>query len=84
MFDAQEKSKVSVHSRLWKCRVCGKNFRSEIFIDRHFDSRHADIISKVEYNDFYAELLIYICFSLFRALLFALPIFVTSSVVVKK
>ena len=32
----------------WSCDYCGKAFIGEIYLDAHFDNRHADTIYKVK------------------------------------
>ena len=39
--DERSKHKVSARAR-WECTRCKKAFRSEDFLDEHFDNRHAD------------------------------------------
>jgi hypothetical protein len=41
IFSRQNKHKLYEPGRFWRCEFCNKEFRSEAFLDRHMDSRHA-------------------------------------------
>jgi hypothetical protein len=41
---AHEANKTALASLQWKCKSCGKVFRSEAYIDAHFDRRHMDAL----------------------------------------
>jgi len=41
----QEEQKQSVRGAQWKCGICGKTFKSEFYLDRHFDNKHQDMLS---------------------------------------
>ncbi|KAJ8901715.1 hypothetical protein NDN08_003921 [Rhodosorus marinus] len=38
----QERSKVRLGSSLWKCGLCGKQFKSSWYLDKHLELRHTD------------------------------------------
>ena len=40
-----EGNKTMITQFQWKCSICGKLFRSEHYLDRHFDRRHLDTLS---------------------------------------
>lgn len=40
MFRQQESEKVHLTANQWQCNYCSKVFRSEKFLDQHFDNRH--------------------------------------------
>lgn len=42
MFLQQEMLKIENHPNSWKCGICSKLFKSEVFLDKHFDNRHAE------------------------------------------
>lgn len=44
-----EQSKERIRSRTWKCNLCNKTFRSEHWLDLHFDRKHSsgDDLSEV-------------------------------------
>mmetsp|Transcript_20312 Transcript_20312/g.30998 ORF Transcript_20312/g.30998 Transcript_20312/m.30998 type:complete len:246 (-) Transcript_20312:219-956(-) len=37
----QERQKKALRLNLWKCRLCGKKFVSEYFLDEHLDRKHS-------------------------------------------
>mmetsp|Transcript_20107 Transcript_20107/g.26561 ORF Transcript_20107/g.26561 Transcript_20107/m.26561 type:complete len:275 (-) Transcript_20107:453-1277(-) len=41
----QESFKSIVRTTQWRCDKCGKTFKSEFYLDRHFDNKHSDILS---------------------------------------
>ena len=41
----QEKQKKAVRSNFWRCKLCGKTFVSEFYLDLHFDRKHEDTLS---------------------------------------
>lgn len=45
MFREQELKKEHVTAHQWQCIYCKKVFRSEKFLDQHFDNRHLDQIN---------------------------------------
>ncbi|MCO5556156.1 hypothetical protein L7F22_009700 [Adiantum nelumboides] len=45
MFREQELKKEHVTAHQWQCIYCKKMFRSERFLDQHFDNRHSDLIN---------------------------------------
>ncbi|KAJ1463047.1 hypothetical protein M885DRAFT_504569 [Pelagophyceae sp. CCMP2097] len=45
VFLAHERAKKAVRANLWKCQTCGKQFRTEAFLDAHLEHRHADLIA---------------------------------------
>jgi len=46
LFFTQEQSKQTIHNTQWKCSVCGKLFKSEFYLDRHFDRKHEDMLTQ--------------------------------------
>lgn len=40
----QEKKKMKVMHRQWQCGECGKMFRSEHYLDLHFERKHQDML----------------------------------------
>mmetsp|Transcript_20052 Transcript_20052/g.33788 ORF Transcript_20052/g.33788 Transcript_20052/m.33788 type:complete len:280 (-) Transcript_20052:173-1012(-) len=40
----QEEHKSSYGSRDQRCGYCGKHFKSDMYLDRHFDNKHQDMI----------------------------------------
>ncbi|KAJ3675467.1 hypothetical protein LUZ60_004509 [Juncus effusus] len=44
MFREQEEHKIHLDVNDWKCGFCKKSFRSEKFLDKHFDNRHSNLI----------------------------------------
>ncbi|KAJ4974159.1 hypothetical protein NE237_007333 [Protea cynaroides] len=45
LFRDQEQHKVHVDFSEWRCGYCKKIFRSEKFLDQHFDSRHSNLLN---------------------------------------
>ena len=43
----QEAHKRELRKNVWKCEHCGKQFRTEFYIDRHMDNKHADKLNEV-------------------------------------
>lgn len=41
VFSRQNKHKLYEPGQFWRCEFCNKQFRSEAFLDRHMDFRHA-------------------------------------------
>eukprot|EP00238_Polyblepharides_amylifera_P001502 CAMPEP_0196572184 /NCGR_PEP_ID=MMETSP1081-20130531/2267_1 /TAXON_ID=36882 /ORGANISM="Pyramimonas amylifera, Strain CCMP720" /LENGTH=177 /DNA_ID=CAMNT_0041889401 /DNA_START=305 /DNA_END=838 /DNA_ORIENTATION=+ len=46
MFREHEEHKYELRRSQWKCNYCGKIFRTEAFLDTHFENRHSDHIPK--------------------------------------
>lgn len=44
LFGDQEKHKVQLDVNEWQCGYCKKSFLSEEFLDKHFDSRHYNLL----------------------------------------
>lgn len=44
MFRAHEANKTKEGLTRWRCKTCGKTFRSQHYIDLHFDRRHMDTL----------------------------------------
>lgn len=44
MLRAHEANKTMLSAAQWKCKTCGKTFRSEAYVDLHFDRRHMHTI----------------------------------------
>lgn len=44
MFHEQEMQKDTIRPTQWQCNYCKKMFRSEEYLDRHFDNRHHDML----------------------------------------
>jgi len=42
MYFSQEKNKTKVSRQNWKCGFCGKQFKSEFYLDRHMRNKHVD------------------------------------------
>ncbi|OWM90569.1 hypothetical protein CDL15_Pgr014872 [Punica granatum] len=45
MFRDQEEHKIHVDINEWRCGYCKKSFRAEKFLDKHFDSRHYNLLN---------------------------------------
>lgn len=45
IFREQESKKEHLTTNQWQCHHCKKVFRSEKFLDQHFDNRHSDILN---------------------------------------
>ncbi|KAH7423198.1 hypothetical protein KP509_12G043500 [Ceratopteris richardii] len=45
MFREQEQKKEHVTAHQWQCPYCRKMFRSEKFLDQHFDNRHLNLLN---------------------------------------
>eukprot|EP00249_Psilotum_nudum_P009752 c22131_g1_i2 orf=937-1539(-) len=45
MFRKQEMDKEHLAANQWQCIYCNKVFRSEKFLDQHFDNRHHDMLN---------------------------------------
>lgn len=41
----QEQNKIHVDINEWRCGYCRKSFRSEKFLDQHFDNRHSNLLN---------------------------------------
>jgi hypothetical protein len=44
MYHEHENNKSVTHSELFKCGYCNKTFKSEMYLDRHMDNKHMDLI----------------------------------------
>ncbi|CAM6109895.1 unnamed protein product [Calypogeia fissa] len=44
MFQEQESQKDTIRPTQWQCNHCKKMFRTEEFLDKHFDNRHHDML----------------------------------------
>ncbi|XP_057548555.1 uncharacterized protein LOC130826940 [Amaranthus tricolor] len=45
LFRDQEQHKIKADVNEWQCGYCKKSFLSEEFLDRHFDSRHYNVLN---------------------------------------
>jgi hypothetical protein len=43
----QEAHKKELRKNVWECKHCGKQFRTEFYIDRHMDNKHMDKLNEV-------------------------------------
>jgi hypothetical protein len=43
-FAKQDESRVKQGSKQWRCGACRKRFRSELYLEQHFDRRHASLV----------------------------------------
>ena len=44
MYHEQERNKTITRSELFKCGYCNKTFKSEMYLDRHMDNKHMNLI----------------------------------------
>lgn len=49
LFRDQEQHKIKADVNEWQCGYCKKSFLSEEFLDRHFDSRHYNVLNIVSW-----------------------------------
>lgn len=47
IFRDQEQHKIHVDMNEWRCGYCKKSFRSEKYLDQHFDNRHSNLLNIV-------------------------------------
>lgn len=47
IFRDQELHKIHVDINEWRCGYCTKSFRSEKYLDQHFDNRHFNLLNIV-------------------------------------
>uniref|UniRef100_T1J491 C2H2-type domain-containing protein n=1 Tax=Strigamia maritima TaxID=126957 RepID=T1J491_STRMM len=45
VYGIQESQKLEEGPANWRCGLCGKSFYSEAYLDRHFDSRHFNVLN---------------------------------------
>ncbi|KAL2932768.1 hypothetical protein RDABS01_015887 [Bienertia sinuspersici] len=45
LFRDHERHKIKADINEWQCGYCKKSFLSEVFLDRHFDSRHNNLLN---------------------------------------
>ncbi|KAH9614039.1 hypothetical protein KSS87_004275, partial [Heliosperma pusillum] len=45
VFRDQEEHKIHVDVNEWQCGYCKKGFLSEVFLDKHLDSRHSNLLN---------------------------------------
>lgn len=45
MFRDQEEHKINLDINDWQCAYCKKSFRAEKYLDKHFDSRHYNLLN---------------------------------------
>ena len=45
IYKDQESNKTMVTRGEWKCQYCKKRFKSEVYLDKHMDNRHAEKLS---------------------------------------
>ncbi|KAJ7539071.1 hypothetical protein O6H91_11G076000 [Diphasiastrum complanatum] len=50
MFREQEKEKDELRPHHWQCRYCRKVFRSEEYLDKHFNNRHSAMLNMSRQN----------------------------------
>jgi len=44
----EKKKKFSPNLNAWECMVCGKMFKSEFYLDAHFDRQHTTVLNQSE------------------------------------